>query len=118
MEDALESSVKAVSSHNPDVPSSAPLEEDEAAEMVNAFGPDIRERYAYVSDSNGYWRFRPLAEVLDGGEDRLHVLTHPEWWQEDEMSPRERIQRCIDGRAAFAADAYDGLLRTAGRRNT
>ncbi len=42
--------------------------------------------YAYVSDANGYWRFRRLLDVLVEGTDvRLHVLTHPGWWQAEPM---------------------------------
>ena len=68
-------------------------------------------RYAYVSDSNGYWRFERLPEVLAAGaHERLHVLTHPEWWQEQPMSPRERILRCIEGRGRASEATYDALL--------
>ena len=66
----------------------------------------------YVSDSNGYWRFERLPEVLAAGaHERLHVLTHPEWWQEEAMSPRERILRCIAGRARRRGDRHDPLQR-------
>jgi hypothetical protein len=110
--------VEAVSFHNPDVTGVAELQHDAFAGMVNAYGRGLGERYSYVSDSNGYWRFRRLADVLAAhDEPRLHVLTHPEWWPPDPMAPRARIQRAIDGRAQSVGDAYDALLATAGRRN-
>jgi hypothetical protein len=110
--------VNAVSFHNPDVTGVAELQEDAFAGMVNAYGRALRERYAYVSDSNGYWRFRRLADVLAArDEPRLQVLTHPEWWQREAMAPRARIQRAIEGRAQSVAEAYDALLASAGRRN-
>ena len=53
-------------------------------EIVHAGARSVRHRYAYVSDSNGHWRFDRLPDVLEnGGHERLHVLTHPEWWQPD-----------------------------------
>ena len=79
--------------------------------MVHAGARSVRDRYAYVSDSNGYWRFERLPEVLAAGaHERLHVLTHPEWWQEQPMSPRERILRCIEGRGRASEATYDALL--------
>ena len=52
----------------------------------------------------------PAPEVAAVGEhERLHVLTHPEWWQAEAMSPRRRIMRCIEGRAA-PEENYDALL--------
>jgi hypothetical protein len=118
LEQLIEAPVGAVSFHNPDLSHAESLRDDVLAGMVNAYGRTLRERYAYVSDSNGYWRFRRLADVLEAAEEpRLHVLIHPEWWQREAMMPRERIQRAIDGRAHRVGEAYDELLAGAGRFN-
>ena len=86
--------------------------------MVNAYGARSASATSYVSDSNGYWRHSRLPDVLAEGEaERLHVLTHPEWWQPQPMSPRERLERCIEGRSAAVRDWYDGLLESEGRDN-
>lgn len=88
------------------------------AGMVNAYAAVLREAAGYCSDSNGYWRHGRLDDVLaEGGHRRLQVLTHPEWWQEFPMTPRERISRCIDGRAAKAHRVYDEMLERHGRAN-
>jgi hypothetical protein len=47
----------------------------------------------------------------------LHLLTHPAWWTPDEMSPSERIDRAILGRARATRGDYDALLKAAGRKN-
>jgi hypothetical protein len=67
---------------------------------------------AYCSDSNGYWRFRRLYDVLNEKKDyRLQVLTHPEWWQEKPMPARQRFFRCVYGRANANMQNYDeGLV--------
>ena len=99
--EALEVPVEAVSLHNPSVSGTEAVDVEVLGGMVHAGARSVRDTYAYVSDSNGYWRFERLAEMLAAGaHERLHVLTHPEWWQEEPMSPRERILRCIDGRGA------------------
>jgi hypothetical protein len=73
--------------------------------------------YIYCSDSNGYWRFKPMDEVIREGHHRLHLLTHPEWWTPEAMPPSERIDRAIFGRARKVRHDYDVLLRKSGRRN-
>lgn len=117
-EQVFEHPVRAFSLHNTDVSKSAKFDADEVAGLVNATGRGIRERYGYVSDSNGYWRFQRLRDLLESGVHRhLHVLTHPEWWQSEAMSPRARIIRCIEGRRRNTEESYDRLLETYGRTN-
>jgi hypothetical protein len=109
--EALEVPVQAVSLHNPSVSRTEAFDAEDLGGMVHAGARSVRDRYAYISDSNGYWRFDRLADVLaSGAHERLHVLTHPEWWQEQAMSPRERILRCIEGRGRASEAAYDALL--------
>lgn len=116
--DLLESPVGAFSFHNPGlVNDDLALDDDTVAGLVNAYGRTIRERYRYVSDSNGYWRHDRLEDVLAEPQPRLHVLTHPEWWQAEPLPPRERIARCVDGRAHATLRDYDALLEAAGREN-
>lgn len=112
----LDRPVEALSFHNP-----APefvLDDDRLAGMTNAYGRTISATYAYVSDSNGYWRHSRLPDVLAAAEKpRLHVLTHPEWWQAEPMSPRDRLARCIEGRARRSEEWYDNQLRIWNREN-
>ncbi len=111
LSEALEAPVRAVSLHNPSVSGTDAYDAEELGGMVHAGARSVRDRYAYVSDSNGYWRYDRLPEVIAAGaHERLHVLTHPEWWQEQAMSPRERILRCIEGRGRAATATYDALL--------
>ena len=94
------------------------LFDDQVAGMINAMGRSVLDRYEYVSDSNGYWRFQQLPEMLENGSpDRLHVCAHPVWWTPEPMAPRSRIQRCIDGRAQATGRWYDDLLARLNRKN-
>jgi hypothetical protein len=115
---ALQVPVDAVSLHNPSVSGTQDLDVERIGGMVHAGARSVRDRYAYISDSNGYWRFDRLPEVITAGtHERLHVLTHPEWWPEEAMAPRDRIMRCIAGRARASEAAYDALLSDNGRVN-
>jgi hypothetical protein len=114
---AVGSVVRAVSFHDPDVPGVSISDADTIARLVNAYGAGIKARFAYGSDSNGYWRFKPLAEVIAGSGPRLQVLTHPEWWVPEPMPPRARVARAIDGRAAYMAAKYDAAMKDVGRDN-
>jgi len=108
----------AISFHNPGVVDIAGFSRDTVGGMVNTYGKSVASRYRYCSDSNGFWRHERLFDVIAGGNDeRLHVLTHPEWWQKKPMPPRERIQRCADGRAKAQLKLYDETLRKYGRKN-
>jgi hypothetical protein len=118
LEDWLGHPVTAVSLHNPDVRAVPGMRTSTLSGLPNAYGADIANRYQYVSDSNGYWRFRPLRDVLvTDGVERLHVLTHPEWWTPEPMSPRSRVSRGVEGRARDCLETYDALLAKHGRVN-
>ncbi len=110
--------INALSFHNPDVDNIMRFDEDLIGGMVSAYGRTLKNEYEYCSDSNGYWRFEPLPKVLaDAKSDKIQVLTHPAWWVKEPMSPRQRIERCVSGRAATVMRDYDESLRAAGRKN-
>jgi len=118
LERVAETSVSAVSFHNPDIGALLRFRRKTYAGMDNAYAYLGEAGYVYVSDSNGYWRFRSLRDVLavnTGGN--VHVLTHPEWWTPEPMPPRARMQRCVEGRAAAVQLGYDTLLSEGGRIN-
>lgn len=108
----------AISFHLFGVLEKSPPKDDLLCGMINAYGTAIFNHYGYVSDSNGIWRFRRLRDVLEKAEeDKLQVLTHPELWSPIALSPRKRIQRCIDGYAAAMGLDYDTILANSGRPN-
>ncbi len=109
--------IRSVSWHNPDLSNLLSFDADEIAGLVSAYGASLRRDYAYCSDSNGYWRFQPMAELIAAGHRRLHLLTHPEWWTPEPLPPSARIDRAIMGRARAGRQSYDALLAKGGRRN-
>ena len=108
----------AISFHNFGVIDQSRLQDNVIAGMVNAYGKTLRATHGYVSDSNGVWRYRRLKTVLEEAkEERLQVLTHPEWWTPQAMPPRARLQRAIDGYAAAMGRWYDDITAKHGRPN-
>ena len=117
LEDFFERPVDAFSFHVPDVASDR-FTADSYAGLVNTYSTWFRSGVGYCSDSNGYWRHRRLEDVLRAASDtRLQVLTHPEYWQDAIMSPRERVERCIRGRADKTREWYRDILGRNGRED-
>lgn len=117
LENLLDAEINCFSFHNTnDLVLS--FNEDKYAQMINVYSNYFREKVSYCSDSNGYWRHERLENMLlSGKHTKLQVLTHPAWWQETVMSPRERIQKCINGRANKVMKKYDDFLVSQGREN-
>jgi peptidoglycan/xylan/chitin deacetylase (PgdA/CDA1 family) len=88
------------------------------AGLINAFSAYFQKEIGYCSDSNGYWRFSRLEDILKEKKfKKLHVLTHPELWQDEIMSPKQRVYRCADMRAEKTKKWYDDVLARNGREN-
>lgn len=110
--------VVSFSLHNPTVTPELESLPKVVANIINASSYHLYEQFTYCSDSNGTWRFRDLLSVInDSQTKKLYALTHPEWWQVENMPPRKALQRCIDGRAMNSATYYDGLLQKHNRPN-
>jgi hypothetical protein len=117
LQDFFGQDINVFSFHNP---SKAFLEWGnwECAGLVNTYSSYFWKNVEYCSDSNGYWRYKRLPDLLNKADAPcLQVLTHPVWWQDEVSSPRQRIQRCIDGRAEKNSIQYDKLLEYLGHRN-
>ncbi len=88
------------------------------AGLINAFSLEFQKNVPYCSDSNGYWRFSTLEEVLNSQEiKKLQVNTHPSLWQDEIMSPKQRVYRCAEIRAEKTKACYDSLLKQYKREN-
>lgn len=84
---------------------------NEYGKMINVYSSYFQNNVNYCSDSNGYWRFDRLEDVLTKGNFQvLQVLTHPELWQDEVMSPKQRIEKCINGRANKTREWYQNVL--------
>jgi hypothetical protein len=88
------------------------------AGLINTYASVFKTHIGYCSDSHSIWRFRRLKDVLtSASDDRLQVLTHPEWWQKLPMPPRRKMLKCVYGRAESNIRYYDSLLKKMNRPN-
>jgi len=118
LEEVFENKVVAISLHNPDTFKNFNLTKEKIRGMINVNSYYIKKHYDYCSDSNGYWRFNRLEDIIiNSGTKNLHVLTHPGWWVPEPMSPRDRVTRCIEGRAKSQHTRYDDILKKYRREN-
>jgi len=100
----------AFSFHNP-TSLDLSFEADRYGGLFNAYSKRMKDRVLYCSDSNGYWRHERLEDVLSEPATKpLQVLTHPGWWQDEALAPRQRIHRTVFGRARATMENYDRLL--------
>lgn len=112
----LNVSVDAFSFHNP-VTSTLKCEKEYYAGMRNCYGAKIK-KIKYCSDSNGYWRFDRLEDLVNNeAYASLHINLHPGWWQKHAAPPREKVFRTIFGRAEANLLSYDQGLNSFGRLN-
>lgn len=110
LETFFDTEVKVFSFHNNN-DFTMSCEDWEYGGMINTYAKLFKTEVAYCSDSHGIWRFSRLHDVLKKAESsKLQILTHPEWWQQEEMAPRQRIKRCIEERAKKNMQFYDDLL--------
>ena len=116
LSDLAAAPVDAVSFHNPAFAGVLHMDDEQLAGMTNAYSARLQKDYAYCSDSFGFWRFRPLHEVVsDAAVTRLHALTHPVWWWDRPMGSRERIAAAVRRDAERTAAIHDDLLQRAGQ---
>lgn len=110
VEDILQTEIGVFSFHNPDS-SSDKFKEASYGRFINCYSQWIFDNTEYASDSNGYWRHRPIPELLEVQEiQRIQVLTHPEWWIEQDVPPRDRVLRAVFGRAIRLMNQYDARM--------
>ncbi len=87
------------------------------AGLINTYATEFQQpNVGYCSDSNGYWRFDRLQEVLQKAEhSRLQVLTHPVWWSETPKSIVERFEDCLSMRSHLNRQWYQDVVKTYNR---
>ncbi|NOT37117.1 MAG: hypothetical protein HOP11_07045 [Saprospiraceae bacterium] len=117
LETSLNCEVKSFAFHNP---TTFDLEFDEHiyGGLVNAYSKKIKQLAKYCSDSNGYWRYDRMLDVVNSRDHKnLYLLTHPEWWSDEVTSPKERITRALNGRLDNTYQNYDRFLLSNKREN-
>jgi hypothetical protein len=117
LEDYFLMEIRSFSFHNTN-PNLLSLDALYYAGMLNVYSKAVRDKYRYCTDSTGIWRYERLEDVLlDNSIQYLQVLTHDGMWQDEALSPRQRVLRCIEMRAMRRIEYYDTKLPLKGQLN-
>lgn len=64
--------------------------------IINSYSDTFFQDFKYMSDSRRYWR-EPVKTVITSGiYPRLHILTHPFWYHEQEKSLQETVLQYVN----------------------
>jgi hypothetical protein len=84
--------------------------------MINTYSRRFQEDIPYCSDSNGYWRHQPLPDFLAAeSAATTQALTHPEWWTEGILSPKQKLEACLERQSGHARAKWMQMLADCGR---
>ena len=73
------------------------LKKVELSIYPHAYESIFIDQFAYVSDSTGKWRFgAPLETEAYRNRQNLHILVHPEWWNEGNKTRIETVNAYRD----------------------
>lgn len=115
LEDTFQVPITSFSFHI-NTPFTMQCEKPTYAGMVNSYATYFKKELEYCSDSYGYWRFKRLEEVITNIPDKnLHILTHPEWWQESVKSPLQRLHDCVQQQATQMMKGDSDILQAINR---
>jgi hypothetical protein len=93
-------------------------QEEYYAGMVNTYASVFQKDFGYASDSNGYWRFERLYDFLTTTKHQyIQVLTHPEWWTKEIMSPLQKVEKVLQQRTDRTLSWYVNTLKEYNREN-
>lgn len=97
LEDIVESKVEMFSFHNT-TEFSMSCRKNTYGNLINSYSSFFHDSVDYISDSNGYWRFRSWEELLEENKKLIQILTHPIWWKEKNFLPpfETIIENCLE----------------------
>lgn len=87
--------IETVSMH---MPSKSTLEAnfDFDNKLINSYGEQFFKKYKYVSDSEMRWR-ENIGEVISSEKhEKLHILTHPIWYDDISKTKEEKIKTFLE----------------------
>lgn len=82
--------VDSVSMH---IPSRKTLEAnyDFGNDIINSYSENFFHEWKYISDSNMRWREDPFEVISSCQYSKLHILTHPIWYDEDLLLKEKKL---------------------------
>ncbi len=104
LSEIIETDVTVFSYHRP---TQIILDSDmEIERAINSYGNIFFRQFKYLSDSRMHWR-EPVLDIIRRREyTRLHILTHPFWYHNEEKSMKEILHEFIN---MAGTERYDNL---------
>lgn len=103
--------VRSVSMHRPSKETLAADYVVKGGQIVNSYGTEFFQNHKYVSDSRRHWREDVLSIIKSEEYDRLHVLTHPFWYDEKEQTAKETLKSFCESRTYACYDWLQDNVR-------
>lgn len=103
--------VRSISMHRPSKETLAADYVIKSGEIVNSYGTEFFHNHKYVSDSRRNWREDVLSIIRSGEYDRLHVLTHPFWYDEKEQTAKEALKSFCESRTGACYEWMQDNIR-------
>lgn len=63
--------------------------------LINSYSMEFFSEMKYISDSRRYWRENPYLSICSGEALKLHLLVHPFWYNDCELSIEQSIQNFL-----------------------
>ena len=87
-------------------------------DMTNVYYKFLDNSIKYCSDSNGYWRYENITDIIDPIlYTNLHLLIHPFWWSNPDISPRNKVKYLLTTQKTRILEYYDSILEKENRIN-
>ncbi len=94
LERALRTQISVVSMHRP---SQFTLDSSiELDELINSYSPKYFKEMKYISDSRMNWSEDPKEVISKNQYNKIHILTHPFWYNSKSEDTKEKLTHLID----------------------
>lgn len=111
LEKMLEKEVVSVSMHRPSDITLKSNYEIKAGRVINSYSKTFFEEFKYVSDSRRNWR-EDIFKIIESGQyNRLHILTHPMWYAQNEKGAKETLSEFCKNKVYECYDILDANIR-------
>lgn len=83
----------------------------EIPEIINSYQKEFFEDFKYVSDSRMNWREDVEKIVNSNKYEKLHILTHPFWYEEKEDTMKNKLERFLENSVVNRYNALNDNFR-------
>ena len=109
--------IKSISFHNYTLNSKHIITSTKILNLVNLASDFVKEKFQYISDSNGIWKEESLERFIKKNYDFIQVLTHPIWWTNKKEKPFKKFLGLIEDTMKNNKLFYLKIMKKDGRLN-